>query len=86
MTIPNIYFSRLPYAFTMKFVDGTVRRGITIRQHNSYIKQNFDNDIAIIEMDSNVDFDEGLVKRVCLPTEGNFTNYYITCKQRDQKN
>ena len=78
MTVSNIYFSGSASSFTMKLADGTERRGKTIHQHPRYNKRTFDSDIAIIEMESHVDFDGRAVKRVCLPTEGNCLSRYVT--------
>lgn len=45
------------------------RRVLGIKMHNDFSKSNYNNDIAILELDKPVDFDDK-VKPACLPSTG----------------
>lgn len=54
-------------------------------KHPRYSQTNYDNDIAIVQLDSPVTF-EGILNPVCMPSAGKpFTGENVSCNFTDEK-
>lgn len=56
---------------TNRFSKISIRGVRTINQHDQFDKYSYNNDIAILELDSPIEFDEN-IQPICLPESGKF--------------